>query len=344
MDLLREILLYPQEIKAKLNQNESPFPPPENILSEVCESLKVANRYQTAYLFDRVRSLYSQYSNVPMENIWLAPGIDIFFEKVFYKISGGKILVVYPTYFLFLDQAKFFGVKLVKTTLDENFNIVLEDFFEKLKRVDALYIDNPNNPTGKTLLNKKIFEEILDSFSGYVIVDEAYYEFSKKTFAEFVEYHEKLAVMRTLSKAFSMAGLRVSIYLLGRGFMELIHKNTEMFRIPTPSLVAAKAALENIEYVEKLVKFIEGEKRKMFDKLNSIGYKAYPSETNFLLVKTGIKNIVEQLNSVGILVKDVSNLLEPGYIRVTIGSAEENEAFLEAMEKIKQKQLNLSQT
>jgi len=332
---LEEFLMYPYKINAKLNQNESPFPPPEIILKKVCESLRVINRYQTRMLFDKVLDLYSEYSGVNKSHLWLGPGIDILFEKIFHRYSGEKFLVVMPTYFYFVEQAKHFKIRFVETSLDRDFRVDLDKVFEFMNDVSIIYFDNPNNPTGNIIIKRKQIEEILESFRGILLIDEAYFEFCGETVIDLVESYENLVVLRTMSKAFSMAGMRITIYALGEGLRNLIHEETEMFRVSTPALIAAKEALENIDYVKKLVAFVKSEREKMIDNLKKLGYKGFPSYTNFVLIDTGIRNVYQKLFEREILVKDVSSLLGEGFIRVTIGSKSENDLFLNAMKEFK---------
>jgi len=303
----------------KLDQNEVPIPPPQHVVEAAAQALAVANWYQPAALYDEVRALYAEYAGVSPARVWLFPGADDFFEYVLHRAK--RVAVVSPTYFLFEDQAKFHGVELLQTPLrEEEFKLDLAEFLSAAKGADAVYIDNPNNPTGQLLLRPREVEEVL-ALGKPTVVDEAYFEFSGVTVAQLAEAWPNLAVVRTMSKAFLLAGMRVSPVIVGAGYR--LHYNTVRFRVSLPSLAAARAALYNRGYVENVVKIVKEGAAYLREELTRLGIKTWPTYANFILAK-GPPGLAAALREYGVWVRDEEQRLGPGHVRITVGTPEIN--------------------
>lgn len=312
-------MLPPPAGVLKLDQNEVPIPPPQHVLDAARQALAVANWYQPAGLYEEVRSLYAEYAGVSPRRVWLFPGADDFFEGVLRGVR--RLAVVSPTYFLLEDQAQFLGVSLAKTPLrGDEFRLDLAELLAAVKGADALYIDNPNNPTGQLLLSPRQVEEVLAPGKP-TIVDEAYFEFSGVTVAQLAESWPNLAVVRTMSKAFLLAGMRVSPVLLGDGFN--IHYNTVRFRVSLPSLAAARAALYKRDYVEEVVKVVRDGVSYLSEELPRLGLRTWPSRTNFVLAR-GPPGLAGALRKHGVWVRDEEGRLGAGFVRITVGTREMN--------------------
>ncbi|MGC9130941.1 MAG: pyridoxal phosphate-dependent aminotransferase [Pyrobaculum sp.] len=303
----------------KLDQNEVPIPPPEHVVAAAAQALSVSNWYQPAALYDEVRQLYAEYSGVDPSRVWLFPGADDFFDMLLHRVK--TLAAPRPTYFLLEDQSAFNRVALVQSPLTgEEFRLDFSDFLDKAKRADAVYVDNPNNPTGQLLLGQREVEELL-ALGKPTIVDEAYFEFSGVTVAGLVESWPNLAVVRTMSKAFLMAGFRVTPVLAGRGWE--IHYNTVRFRVSLASLAAARAALYKRDYVNDVVRQIREGAELLRQGLAKAGVKTWPTWANFLLAR-GPPGFAQLLRKHGVWVRDEERRLGPGYVRITVGTREVN--------------------
>jgi len=195
-----------------------------------------------------------------------------------------------------------------------------------------LVFDSPNNPTGNLILNRNDVESILNFDNVILLVDEAYFEFSKVSFVDLIEKYQNLAIVRTLSKSFGLAGSGIG-YLLAGNLIRRRFQGLEIM-LPYPSVIAGINALKNSNYMTDYVKEIENEKKRITNNLLKLGVTVFPSFANFLLLKTKIQNLSQILAKLGILVHDVSPQLSSEFIRVTIGSKNENDYFLKALEKI----------
>lgn len=203
---------------------------------------------------------------------------------------------------------------------------------EELNGPALVIIDTPNNPTGKVLLDRSLVKRILEKPDTLLAVDEAYYEFSGQTCADLVEGYPNLAVSRTMDKCFSLAGLRVGYLLAGGDFIKVLSSFPTI--LPRPSLAAATAALKAPDYMKDYVARIIRERDRVKEQLIRLGAEPVESSANFLLLPTGMPDITRLLKERGILVADVSDQLEPGYIRIGIGTPEDNDALLAAMKNI----------
>jgi len=238
-----------------------------------------------------------------------------------------RIITVSPSFFPTVDAAKKFGKELIRLRLTPpEFDLDLDSLLDKLEGPSLVVIDNPNNPTGKLLLEKEEARAILKATNTLLVVDEAYYEFSGITISSLVEEYPNLAVTRTLDKAFSLAGARLGYLIAGKDFLEPLAPSGTY--LPKPSLLAGIEALQDTGYAEENVNLIIEEKKRMKARLTDMGIQVYPTSTNFLLFKTELPEIAGKLRKEGIFVNDLSDRWLPGYIRVSVGMPKENEVFL----------------
>ena len=147
-----------------------------------------------------------------------------------------------------------------------------------------------------------------------------------------VEEHPNLSVVRTLDKAFGLAGARVGYLIAGEDFLDAF--STFYAFLPQSSLYAAIETMRNPSYIKKNIELTIKERERVSKELGKIGFQVCSSVTNFLLIKTNIPSVARELKDKGILVFDLSNRWLPGYIRVSMGTAKENNIFLSSMREI----------
>ncbi|MEJ2738161.1 MAG: aminotransferase class I/II-fold pyridoxal phosphate-dependent enzyme, partial [Anaerolineae bacterium] len=166
-----------------------------------------------------------------------------------------------------------------------------------------------------------------------VVIDEAYYEFSGVTFVDRVADHPRLAVIRTMDKAFSLAGARVGYGIAGEAFQDVLSSFNAF--LPRPSLCAAMEALKRPEDMRENVSRVVTERERLRRALDKLGVHVYPSSASFLLVRTDVPDVVAWLGDKGVLVADVSNQLPAGFFRVSIGRPRENDALVDTLAKLR---------
>jgi histidinol-phosphate aminotransferase len=246
---------------------------------------------------------------------------------VMLKFFKGRDLVVFnPCSYSALDIAKDVGMKIRRLQLKPpEFKL---DWESMDIRDSFVIIDYPNNPTGKLLISRNELANLLDN-GNLVVVDEAAYEYSKDTFIDLVEKYSNLVITRTLDKAFGLAGFKVSYMVMGDDVLEQIDKAVY---INKPACFGAVKALSHREYMEISVVNTLKERKFLEKELSGKGLKVFASKANFVLVKTDISNFAFALQEKQILIEDLSRFWLNGYYRISVGSREENESLIKAIE------------
>jgi len=321
-------------MRIRLDKNEMFKPPPKEIIDPVKESIENINRYTPQVKIEELIGLISDYTKIPQDSIILSSASDILIKEFIYLFARNRqIIIADPTFFLVTNTAQKTSSPLLKIRLREpEFKISLEQFIDEINKPTMIVFDNPNNPTGSLLLNKKDVQTVLENENVIFLIDEAYFEFSKISYVNLLNDFPNLAIVRTLSKSFGLAGSGIGYILCGdvikRRFIGL------ETMLPYPSVVAAINALQNLDYMKKYINEIEKEKKRIITSVSKMGIMVFPSYTNFILMKTGIQNISQNLVKLGIYVHDISEQLSSEYIRVTIGTEKENNYFLSYIEKL----------
>lgn len=328
-------------MKIRLNMNEMYKTPPKDVITSVKESIDQINRYSSQKDVEHLIKQLSNYVEVPTESIFLSPGSDLLIKEVMFLFSvNRKIIIADPTFIIINNSAQSTDSPLLKIKLNEpNFQIPLEAIIKELDTPSLVVFDNPNNPTGNIIITQNDVKRILGNENVILLLDEAYFEFSKVSYVDLISKFPNLAIVRTLSKSFGLAGSGIG-YLIAGGLIMKKLQGLEIM-LPYPSVIAGIKALQNQKYMEDYVKEIEAEKKRITGISSELGVTIYPSFTNFLLIKTRIQNISKKLEESGVLVHDVSNQLGSNYFRITIGSEKENNIFLESLQNIINNEKNL---
>ena len=312
----------------KLNMNENPYSPSKKVLKAAKLGINNINRYSELKYSNNLKKLLASYNNVSKERIILSPGSEFILREIIYIFSKGrKLIMTNPTFFPALEHAVKNAKKIIKYQLSPpefklNQKIILEELYEPT----LIIIENPNNPTGKILLNESFVEKILQNENALLLVDEAYYEFVKCTFIDLIEKYPNFAIARTMDKAFSLAGLRLGYFIAGDYFLTELYDFPKF--LPTPVMFAAIEALKNLEYVNENIERIIGEKKRVENELEKLRVEIFPGKANFILIRCKIPNLAKKMIDKGIIISDLSINWLDGFYRVSIGLPEENNAFL----------------
>ncbi len=332
----------------KLNTNENPYPP----LPEIIEELKEAvndnlRKYPDPTAFevrkDILNKLLRDVGTLTDRNtVLIGNGSDDILDIIFKTFidPGDEVVAFYPTYGMYKVLADLYNAKFIEIKLNEDFSIPEVAYSIKGK---LLFINSPNNPNGKSNGNATILK-MCSNFPGIVIVDEAYAEFSEQTSLPLLKKVKNLIVIRTFSKSFSLASLRFGYALADASIVKEMNK----VKMPyTSNYFAQMAAIICIKYKNKVYernkKIIE-ERKRLTEELNKIkGISVLPSDANFILVKFENKSkaleFLWALKEKKILVRHWN---KPGlyeYIRITIGTPEENDTFLNGFKELSNKHL-----
>ena len=322
-----------------LNKGELPYPPSPEVVKAIANAATTVNRYPDVLGGD-LRKVLAEYTDKKVEQIIIGNGSDDLIEliiKVFVK-PGEEVLLPIPTFFVYGLATQIIGGVPVFVNRNENFDLDIEAIIEKVtSKTKILFIANPNNPTAK-ITAKDTIVEILDRVNCLVVVDECYYEFSRKTVADLLEKYPNLIILRSLSKNFGLAGLRVGYGIASETIIDYCYRAAQLFPVNKLALIAGEIALQNLEYVREKIAEIDREKSNLTKELEKLGFIVCPSAANFLFVRTkplGItsKDLVEVLANKNIFVADfgLKQGLDAYYFRTSVGTPQENQALLKAL-------------
>lgn len=244
------------------------------------------------------------------------------------------VLSFTPTFSMYSVYSQMHSAKFVGVECNEDFSVSIEKLIKKSKEIKpkVIFLCNPNNPTGY-LLTKTDIKQVLDNTNSIVVVDEAYMEFAKESMIDEINNYNNLIVLRTFSKAFSLAAIRVGYMIANESIINIIEKVKSPYNLNAMSQFIATNALKNKNRVFSYVENIKTERDFLYRKLNKIGIKAYKSYGNFIFFNCNVDNLFEKLVDRGILIRKFSEELK-NYYRVTIGESNENKAFLNTLKEI----------
>ena len=330
-----------------LNANESPYGMPERARAELLDSLKCEplHRYPDP-LAKRLRTTISERLKVDPEYVVLGNGGDelLFNLCLAYGGSGRSLLTAPPTFSVYHTDAKLTHTAVVEidraTGVNSegalDYSVDEEAILKSVSSgsVDIVMLTSPNNPTGDCL-TLDFISKVLDATDAVVLIDHAYIEFASPAYdaTALLAKHANLAILRTFSKAYGLAGLRIGYLVASTEITRELCKVRQPYSVDA---LAALAALAQEEEVECMVKRIVLERVRVAQALGplGLGLPVAPSEANYLLFKVpGAHEIWQRLyEDYGILVRDLSKV--PGLddcLRVSIGRPEENDEFLQAL-------------
>lgn len=265
------------------------------------------NRYPDP-LASRLRKRLAEYVGCSPENICVTNGSDEAIDllvRIFCEPGKGSITVREPTYGMYRVVADINDVKV-----DDNGEVV--------------FLCSPNNPTGE-LIDDDIVEEYLKR-DCVVVIDEAYFEFAGKTWADKIDEYENLVVLRTMSKAWGAAGIRLGYVVASQCVIDLLQKVKPPYNVNALSQQKALEILSKEGEMRRNVELILSERERVKEELENFGFNVYPSEANFLLFEA-TAGTYEKLLDGGIVIRDRSKDI-PNTLRVSIGSPEQNNKFL----------------
>jgi histidinol-phosphate aminotransferase len=325
----------------RFDKNENLFIP-KAFLSEILKELteEIDPRFYPQREKTALTEKLVDYLNVPVECIILGNGSDELIETIVrtFLEANEEAISIIPTFAMYRIIVKNNGNAFKETYLREDFSLNVEDLLSKTSSKTILcFLCSPNNPTGNQFSIESV-REIIEKFSGLVVVDEAYVEYAPYSVKDMIKKYENLIVLRTFSKAFGLAGLRIGYGLASSNVVSALKKIQLPFNINKVSLQLAHTLINKRKIVDSAVKKLKVERERFIRKLNKIsGVKAFPSDANFILFKTvkETDTVVSELTNQGILIRDIGNILNMGRcLRVTIGPPEMNNKFLNALTAI----------
>ncbi|MHA4809830.1 histidinol-phosphate transaminase [Flavitalea flava] len=298
------------------------------------------NRYPDPMQW-KVKEALSRIKGVPPQHIFLGNGSDECIDVLFRAVCNpGKdnIIINPPTYGMYEVSAHINDIEIRRAVLLDDFQldlVHLENLIDEHTKI--IWICSPNNPTANNI-NRQDIETVLNNFQGLVVVDEAYINFSRhKSFVQELSDYPNLVVLQTMSKAWGLAGLRLGMAFASEAIIGVCNKVKPPYNISQATQELALKALDEVEQVNDMIRILVASREKLIRELAGLPLiiKIYPSDANFLLVKTVDANgIYDFLLQEGIVVRNRSKVeLCEGCLRITVGTEEENGLLLNSLRK-----------
>jgi histidinol-phosphate aminotransferase len=332
------------DVPVRLNTNENPFGPSPALVSELAKVVSEIgpklNRYPDRDALELRADLANYLNaesqvNLTAKNIWPANGSNEVMQQLLQLFGGPdkKLVTFDPTYSMYEDYCRNTFTAYLSVARNEDFTIDQKVIDNALAlNPDIIVLTSPNNPTG-TVIDGSDIDYLLASFSGVVLVDEAYAEFratGTPSALSRLDKNPRLVVVRTMSKAFSYAGARVGYAAANPELIDAMQLVRLPYHLSTLTQAIARVALRFSDELQGQLALLRKERDDIAIWLKEQGFEVAPSGANFLLFGTfGDRNLVwEQLVEQGVLIRQTG---PEGWLRVSIGTPEENQAFKSAL-------------
>lgn len=313
----------------------------ENSQGAPSDTLQGLNRYPSPGQ-EKLRQKIAVFRNVNPENVFVGNGsdeaIDLLY-RIFCRPGQDRVITTPPTYGMYRVSADIHNIPVEEVLLDEDFQPRVDKILARSDtETKILFLCSPNNPTGN-LFNRENVDQLIENFSGIVVIDEAYIDFSEQeSYAPKVTEYPNLVVMQTMSKSFGLAGIRLGMAFASKLIIDYLMKVKPPYNINALTSKAAVEAFNQLDTINRNIQRIKNERRRLRNELATLSgvQHIYESEANFLLVKIiQAKNIYRKLAHQGIIVRYRGN--EPqckNCLRITVGTEEENNQLLNALKSL----------
>ncbi len=329
------------DVRINLSANENSFGLPRSArdqLTLLTESLDF-NRYPDPAATE-LRTEIAKRHGVAVEEVAVGNGGDELLQALLLAYGGpGRTAAAFgPTFVMYKILATITGTRFVGLDRDSDFSIPDDaGALAEAHGAQLVFACSPNNPTGN-VIGLEAAAALAADTERLIVIDEAYQEFSEQTTLSLLGAHRNLAVLRTFSKAFALAGLRVGYLIAAAGIIENVNKVRLPYNVNVFSQAAATALLRDPEPLEAVIAQIVSERERLAAGIEHLGdYQVYPSAANFLLVRCSRpgESVWRDLIDQGILVRNLDGLPGlDGYLRITVGRPEENDAVIEALGRL----------
>jgi histidinol-phosphate aminotransferase len=319
----------------KLNTNENPYPPSPRVYAALRKTINGSLRLYPEPLSDALRSAAAGVYGLKPSNIIAGNGSDELLSMLLrcFVGPGDRVAFPHPTYSLYDTLIEIQDGIRAAVEYPADYSVPLTLAAQKAA---LTFLCNPNAPSG-TLVSLPEIEKLARSVAGILVVDEAYVDFAESEGSSsipLIHRLDNLIVLRSFSKSFSLAGMRIGLAFASEEIIAGVMKVKDSYNVNRLSLVAATAALQDMAWMTRNARRIQKSRKKLASALKRIGYEVYPSHANFILAKKNgqnLKPLYEELKRRGILVRyfDVMGLQDS--LRITVGTPKEVQALITQM-------------
>ncbi len=319
----------------KLNTNENPYPPSPNVMKVLSEITPEQLRRYPDPAGRAFRKVAAEVNGVEPDYIMCCNGGDELLRMAFQAFCDENRPVAYPvpTYSLYPVLAKLQNCEAMEIPFDREFNLP-----PRLAASDAalIIVCNPNAPSG-SFINVNELASLADETAGVLLIDEAYVDFAEKNCAALVKDFDNVIILRSMSKGYSLAGIRFGYAIAQPDLITGLAKVKDSYNVDAVAIAVAAAAVGDRDYFKSTVEKVKAERARLTEQLRSLGLDVPGSSSNFVLVECRdgrAAEIYEKLSQRNIFVRyfDYSELKDK--LRITIGTAEQNDTLLAALKEI----------
>ncbi|WP_179946667.1 histidinol-phosphate transaminase [Desulforamulus ferrireducens] len=329
---------YPGVVK--LDANENPYPFPAELAQRLGELIggEMLSRYPDGDA-TALRQDIAAYLGVKPEQIMVGNGSDELILNILLTFgTGGRVFITNPTFSMYRIHSLVAGAKPIPVPRREDFSLDIPALLCYARKPDArvVFICSPNNPTGNASTLEEI-EAILQAVNCLVVVDQAYLEFGGQDCLPLLQRYPHLVILRTFSKAFALAGLRVGYMIGNADVLRQIKKVKQPYNLNAFSQAAARLVLANREVFNQQIQEIINNREQLWQELQGLaGVTPYPSVTNYILFRTNYesKAVYQGLLQKGVLIRRLGGPELPGFLRVSVGTPADNRLFIQALTEV----------
>jgi histidinol-phosphate aminotransferase len=326
----------------KLASNENPLGPSPKALAAIQKSLATLHRYPDGAGHRLVHRI-AEFNTIPKENIVVGNGSDDIIALLIRALvqPGDRVIIPRPSFLMYEISAKAAGAMIDIVPLD-NLRMDLDAMADRIDdRTRLVFICNPNNPTG-TIVSQAEFDRFMEGVPAnvVVVVDEAYIEFARDPACLRTglpaDLERPLVTLRTFSKVYGLAGLRVGYGIMPAMLAEMLHRVRQPFNVNALAQAAAIAALDDTDFFNQTIELVHRGLDTLFAGLARMGLTYFNTQTNFFLIDVGqpAQAVFEKMLHQGVIVRSMQAYGFPTYIRVNVGLEKENQRFLKALETV----------
>jgi histidinol-phosphate aminotransferase len=321
----------------KLNTNENPYPPAPDILEALQTELSKLRLYPDP-VSTSLRKAAATVFGVSHENIIAGNGSDDILNIAIrtFVNPGEAIAFLDLTYSLYDTLAKIHGASTIEFPTNENFELNEPIYCDRAK---LIFLASPNPPVGKHL-NRDYLEKTCSQNNAIVVIDEAYVDFSDSNHLDFIQKYDNVIISRTMSKSYSLAGMRVGFGIASQNLIEQMNKVRDSYNLDRLSQTLATAAFESHSYFQNVWQKVRQTRSRLTASLIDLDFLVFDSEANFVLASPQwieASELYNQLKNRKILVRYFKHPRISNYMRISVGTDEEIDAFLKAIAEIKTK-------
>ena len=320
----------------KLNTNENPYPPCPAVVNGFKNIDAERLRLYPDPTADKLRDTIAEVYGYKRENIIVSNGSDDMLTIAFRAFTDARRAVAFldPTYSLYPVLADLQGCQYIKIPLNDDF-LTNNDLLEKSAPANMLIIARPNAPTGNCVAIDEM-RKICSGFDGIVLIDEAYADFSADNCIDFVNEFPNVIVSRTVSKSYSLAGLRLGFAIASPEIINGMMKVKDSYNVNMLTQFLAEAAILNQKYLNDTVAKIKASRSKLTNELKTLGFKVVESQSNFIFASPPDddgEKLFNALREQNIIIRYFPGPKTGKYIRITIGTEKQLQGLVDFLKK-----------